>query len=290
MPEPAPTRRRDPLRPLLGAATCVFMSWILAQVLTPIGRSIAGEMVGLTVPLLLAAALGNSLCMAIYESGGLADLGLDWLPGSRRNLLTGIGLGAAAAALVILPTIPLGLASFERIANPDISWRATLFMPVLLFCGAMGEEIAFRGFPLQFLMRGYGTWASILATGALFGVAHLINPGASTLGIVNTALFGILFGGAVYRSRDLWLPIGMHFAWNLVLPFLGVDLSGLTIRVTGYKLVWKAGKLWSGGDYGPEASILTSAVVVLLALAVWKVPVTRGRTTLLDEPSEAPSA
>ena len=84
------------------------------------------------------------------------------------------------------------------------------------------------------------------------------------------------------RSRDIWLATGMHFGWNVVLPFLGVELSGLTIRVTEYRLVWKAGNIWSGGDYGPEASVLTSAVLVLLALAVWKVPVRRGWAYLLD--------
>ena len=104
---------------------------------------------------------------------------------------------------------------------------------------------------------------------------------------MNTALFGILFGAALLRSHDLWLPVGLHFGWNVDLPFLGVDLSGLTIRVTGYELVWKAGDLWSGGEYGPEASILTSAVLVLLVLRCGKFPsaeagricwITAGRT------------
>ncbi len=284
---PEPVKRRDPLRPLLGAATCAILYWALVQILLPVGRFMAGELVATTVPPLVAAAIASSLSMAIFESGGLADLGLDWITGSGRNLLTGIALGACAAMLVVLPTIPLGMASYQTIPNADISWRATLFLPVLLFCGAMGEEIAFRGFPLQFLMRGYGSWAAILTTGTLFGLAHGINPGATTIGLVNTGLFGILFGASILRSRDLWLPIGMHFGWNLLLPFLGVELSGLTIGVTGYKLVWKAGNLWSGGEYGPEASVLTSGVLVLLAVAVWKVPLARGRAVLLDEPPSA---
>jgi len=288
VPEPV-RKKRDPFRPMLGAATCAFLYWVMVQLLVPAGRFIAGEMVAITVPPLVAAAIASSACMAIFEAGGLADLGMDWLPGSGRNLLAGIGLGAASAALVILPALPLGLAHYQRLAHSDVSWRATLFMPVLLFCGAMGEEIAFRGFPLQFLMRGYGNWAAILTTGTLFGLAHSINPGATTLGLVNTGLFGVLFGAAILRSHDLWLPIGMHFGWNAVLPFLGVELSGLTIGVTGYKLVWNAGSLWSGGEYGPEASVLTSAVLVLLAAAVWKLPFRRGRATLLSGPRGGPS-
>jgi hypothetical protein len=56
--------------------------------------------------------------------------------------------------------------------------------------------------------------------------------------------------------------------------------------VTGYELVWKSGDLWSGGKYGPEASLLTSAVIVLLFAAVWKVPLQKGWLWLLDEPQD----
>ncbi len=131
-------------------------------------------------------------------------------------------------------------------------------------------------------MRGYGSWAGILGIGALFGIMHAGNPGATTLAVVNTAGFGVLFGAALLRTHDLWLPIGIHFGWNATLPFLGVGLSGLTIRVTDYELVWKAGNLWSGGSYGPEASLLASGVLLILFLAVWKIPVRKGRAYLLD--------
>jgi membrane protease YdiL (CAAX protease family) len=144
---------------------------------------------------------------------------------------------------------------------------------------------------LQYLMRGYGAWAAILGTGALFGLLHAGNPGATTMSTLNTTAFGIVFGFAVLRSRDLWLPAGIHFAWNTALPFLGVGLSGLTIKVTGYELVWSAGNLWSGGPYGPEASLLTSAVTVLLFVAVWKAPVVTGTAYLVPEtgPDALPS-
>jgi hypothetical protein len=182
------------------------------------------------------------------------------------------------------------MARFSALDHPDVSRRGSLFLPALLFCGAMAEELAFRGFVLQYLVRGWGVWPSLLATGALFGLMHNGNPGASWLSDLNTALFGVLFGYALLRSHDLWLPIGLHFGWNLALPFLGVELSGLTIRVTGYELVWNSGDLWSGGKYGPEASPLTSFVIALLFLAVWKVPVHRGWTWLLDEAEAEPES
>jgi len=108
--------------------------------------------------------------------------------------------------------------------------------------------------------------------------------------MINTAGFGVLFGVALLRSHDLWMPIGMHFAWNTILPFLGADLSGLTIRVTEYRLVWRGSDLWSGGKYGPEASLAASVVLLVLMGALWKIPVHRGKTWLLDLPNGDPSS
>jgi len=287
---PEPVKRRDPIRPILGAGTCALLYWVAINLTVPIGRFLGGELVAITVPPLIAAAISGALAMAIFESQTFGELGIAWRDGTGRNFLWGLGLGVGAAALVVVPALGFGLAHYETLQNADISWRATLFMPVLLFCGAAGEEIAFRGFFLQYLMRGYGAWAAILGVGAFFGATHAANPGATWLGLVNTGLFGVIFGGCLLRSHDVWLSTGLHFGWNVVLPLLGVELSGLTIRVTEYRLVWKAGNLWSGGEYGPEASILTSAVLILLALAVWKVPVRRGWAYLLDGPEPDGSA
>jgi hypothetical protein len=40
-------------------------------------------------------------------------------------------------------------------------------------------------------------------------------------------------------------------------------------------MAWTAGKLWSGGAYGPEASILASAAILALFVYLWKAPVRR---------------
>ncbi len=286
----APKRNR--LQPLIGSATCIFLYYVLLNILQAIVMPLGGHMIALTVPPLLAAAISSALAMAIFESRKLGDSGLTWRDGTGRNLAMGIGLGIAAAALAVLPAVALGLAHYHHSADADVSAGGALFTPVLLFCGALGEEIAFRGFVLQYLIRGYGRWAAIMVTAALFGVLHGGNPGATTMSTINTAGFGIVFGAAVLRSRDLWLPAGIHFAWNTSLPFLGVGLSGLTIKVTGYELLWKAGNFWSGGSYGPEASGVTSAVIVLLLIIIWKVPAKEGSAYLVaeSEPSALPSS
>ena len=90
------------------------------------------------------------------------------------------------------------------------------------------------------------------------------NPNSTLLGVGNTMLWGVLLGFAYWRTNALWLPIGLHFGWNVALPLFGANLSGFTMGVTGYALHWTDRCLWSGGDYGPEGSLLTTAIVIVL--------------------------
>jgi membrane protease YdiL (CAAX protease family) len=282
-PPDAPlVKRPDRVRALLAAGVCALLYWVTLNLIVSPIAFIAGRMVAVTLSTLLAGSISGALAMAIFESRKLTDIGLAWHNGAGRNVLLGIVLAAAGALLTVLPGLAVGMAHFETIPNADVSARAAFFTPLLLLCGAAGEEIAFRGFALQYLMRAWGAWAGICGIGALFGALHALNPSASTLGVLNTAGFGVLFGYALLRTHDLWLPIGLHFGWNATLPFLGVELSGLTIRVTRYRLIWTSGELWSGGAYGPEASLLATGVLVILFLAVWRMPVHRGSTYLLD--------
>jgi hypothetical protein len=80
----------------------------------------------------------------------------------------------------------------------------------------------------------------------------------------------------------LWLPIGLHFGWNFTLPLFGATLSGLKMKVTGYEMSWTAGSLWSGGEYGPEASVLTSVMLVALFVYLRTAPIRRQASPLTD--------
>ena len=101
------------------------------------------------------------------------------------------------------------------------------------------------------LVRMIGPALTLAATATLFGAVHMTNLNASPFGIANTAGFGIVLGYAFLRSGALWLPIGIHFGWNWILPAAGVNLSGFKIGITGYVLRWSVGDIWSGGAYGP---------------------------------------
>jgi membrane protease YdiL (CAAX protease family) len=215
-----------------------------------------------------AAALANAITVRIYERGRLADLGLGWTATSTREFFTGVVAAALAAMVILVGAIAAGAAHFERTAASEHPATSELFIAVVLLFGAVGEEMLFHGYAFQLLIRKLGAFATILPAGIVFGLAHATNPNATFIGIGNTMLWGILLGYAYLRSGALWLPIGLHFGWNVTLPMFGVNLSGFTLSVTGYTLEWRVRPLLSGGAYGPEGSVLTTVVVVALFLAV----------------------
>jgi membrane protease YdiL (CAAX protease family) len=218
-----------------------------------------------------AGVLANAIPVRIFESARLSDFGLGWTQGAwtqgaGRDLLNGLACGVGAALAVLAALLALGWAQFEA-APADPASAAVLSSALLLF-GAAGEEMMFHGYAFQLLVRHLGAFATILPAGMIFGLVHLGNPGSTLVGVVNTVLWGVLLGYACYRTGTLWMPIGMHFGWNVMLPLAGANLSGFTIRIMGYALNANAGGFWSGGVYGPEGSVLTTAAVAALFWAV----------------------
>jgi membrane protease YdiL (CAAX protease family) len=280
---PAP---RDRLRLFIEVAVYVILGWVAMSVAGWVAVSLGGYLVGITVAVLAAALFVNWLCLSIYERRPLADIGLHLCRASGENLLFGLAGGAASACLALAPGLLTGAAHWERTPGDNGGIGTFLFVAAFLAVGAAGEEILFRGYAFQLLIANVGPWATIVPVAILFAAMHSGNPNSSYLALANTAGFGVLFGYAFLRSRDLWLPIGLHFGWNFTLPAFGVNVSGLRMKMTGYELKWSAGSLWSGGDYGPEASILASLAMAALAVYLWRAPIRRQPSALLDPPGE----
>lgn len=275
----------DPLRVALQVGLYIFFFalflWLFA--LSPVA-SLIGAWMASALGTCIAAVATNVVTLRIYEGRELADIGFHWSPASAHNLIWGLA-GGIAGALVVLAS-PLAVRAASLQPGADAHLRIFFFVMVMLAFGAAGEEVLFRGYGFQVLLRTIGPYATILPVGVLFGALHAANPNADKLGLINTAGFGVLFGYAFLRSRDLWLPVGLHYGWNFTLPLFGASVSGIKIGVTGYELRWNARPLWSGGEYGPEASVLTSGVLLLLFVFLWKAPIRPQPNLLLDEPME----
>ncbi len=280
---------RDPVRAISQTGVFVLFYLIGITVLAMPLYWAGGQLVETTLTTFLGSILATVLCWKIYEEAPLPQLGL--APDRRgfRDLAVGVAVGAAGVALTLSPGLLLHRAQLVPATDGARATFGTgIFVTILILCGAAGEELLFHGFAFQSLMTGLGPFAAIFPVGVIFGLLHLGNPDATWLSAANTAGFGIVFGYAVYKTSALWLPIGMHFGWNIALPFFGTKISGITMRVTGYEMTWNAGTLWSGGSYGPEGSAVTSVALLLMLLFIWRYPFPRPVMDVSQQLSQEP--
>ncbi|MEJ7606036.1 MAG: CPBP family intramembrane glutamic endopeptidase [Bryobacteraceae bacterium] len=183
--------------------------------------------------------------------------------------------------------LALGFAAMERLPDQQFNPASTAFLTLALLFGAIGEEMLFRGYGFQIAIGAIGRIAAVVITSLVFGWAHSNNQNVSWLGLVNTIGFGVVLAYAFLRSGDLWLPIGLHFGWNWIFPLFGISLSGFTMEVTGYAMRWNVPELWSGGAYGPEASIPVCGVIVALLFFLYRAPVSSQIPPLAQPRQEA---
>ena len=76
-------------------------------------------------------------------------------------------------------------------------------------------------------------------------------------------------------TRNLWLPIGIHFGWNFLQgPILGLTVSGQSVDC-GWRLFRLHGTpLFTGGMFGPEGGLI-AGVVTLIGIAAVSIPMIR---------------
>ena len=206
------------------------------------------------------------------ESHRLASQGLPLAVGWRLQFLTGCGVGFVVVALAVAAVATFGKLTFTTTLSAHSLARVALVLLVLLM-GSLAEELIFRGYPFQRLVEAIGPGGAILVFSTLFALVHLMNPGASFWGLMNTVMIGVVLSLAYLRTRALWLPWGFHFGWNAALgllsglPVSGIRLFNVVVHTTA------TGPRWlTGGTYGLEASIPGAAVVIVALIIIWRAP------------------
>ena len=188
-----------------------------------------------------------------------------------RDLLAGMAIAGAAMAGVLIAE--LGLGAITTSAAGPSSLSSLLGLAALKLAFTFKEELMMRSLLLAgllLLLRGRAALAIGLSALA-FGCIHLTNPGASALSVLSNSMGGAIYGLAFVLAGNVWLPIGLHFAWNFVQgPLAGFPVSGLDAG--GLQQVHDLGPAWlTGGSYGPEGGLVGIAArfVVLALLLAW---------------------
>ncbi|MBL0211103.1 MAG: CPBP family intramembrane metalloprotease [Holophagaceae bacterium] len=142
---------------------------------------------------------------------------------------------------------------------------------------AVNEELLFRGYLFQRLMKGTGTWIALPLMGLWFAYAHWDNPGMGgsvrLWAMLNIFLAGLLLGLAYLKTQRLALPMGIHLGWNWAQgSLLGFGVSG-TMDTHGWVTpVFEGRPEWlTGGSFGLEASLPCALLcsLAILGLALW---------------------
>lgn len=229
------------------------------------------------------------LFLRALDRRSFRTLGLWFYAGWGRESLVGLGIGTA-----LVTTVVLGMALTQAVGYLGMNsatglWLGTLRSAGFLLIAAAFEEIVFRGYLFQRLVDSFGKLGAILILSALFGAGHMNNPSANALSMANTVLAGVLLSVAYLKTRALWMPILLHWTWNLMLgPIYSLPVSGT--RIGPGLLVAEIGSPeWlSGGAYGPEGSVILTAVctaaIIWLARTEAVVPSLAMQETLKSSP------
>ena len=190
------------------------------------------------------------------------------LPLKRLLPDTGLGLliGAGFMACVVGVIAATGCAS---IASAAFQWMELLTVFLFFLCIAVAEEVMFRGVLFRWIDERFGLWPALIVSSLIFGFMHILQPNATVWSSLAIAIEAGLMLGAAYKwTGTLWLPIGIHWAWNFVQGnVFGIAVSGSDAGPSFFRTTVQGPDIVTGGAFGAEASIV--AVVLGAALSAW---------------------
>ena len=265
---------------------CYLVLGVLAFLIIP---GVVGYVLLLNIPAYAAVPLSTIAAVATLYAfkkylGWYVENGEGLSFGGKARMM---GIGWAVSAVNFLAIIVcLFLCGYYRIVTVEFDVASQLSWLSLFLLVGVVEEVIFRGILFRLITDKWNIAVGLTTSSLLFGLAHLGNPGATLWAALAIALAsGWLFGMAYAYHQTIWVPIGMHWAWNyLEGGIFGCSVSGtpldyrplITPRISGTDLL-------SGGAFGPEASIICVAIGIGISI-VYTVLYIKKRKKLGAEP------
>jgi len=250
----------------------IALSLLAAAVVPESAQSNAWFQAGIILAGTGLAFLSYTLLYCWLEKRRMSELSL-------HKMLTHLALGLLMGAVLISLTVGVvALAGQVRITaiNPLAAIIPALAMALQ---SATIEELLFRGVLMRLLNTRFGSLPALIISALIFGGLHKMNPDATWISALAVAIeAGLLLGMAFLASGTLWLPIGIHFAWNFM-------QSGIySLRVSGMQLpdgllsTQISGPLWAtGGAFGVEQSAQAVVFCLIASAALYSIAKAKGR-------------
>ena len=162
-----------------------------------------------------------TLTLFVAKSNQVELFGPDW----PSPWTWGIALGYLALIAMrlnrALPRISPERKQRARLLLPE-DWSQMRVWILISILAGFSEECAYRG--LAFVAVGQQTgsrWTAVAICTVAFGVAHMLQ---GWRGVLGTALIALVFHGLVYLTQGLYLAIGVHIAYDLIIGFLAMRM------------------------------------------------------------------
>ena len=261
----------------LGVQLLLFLLWALG---IGVVWSITWALLGLPDLGFQALLMLNGVFTLVMAWGSVAPV-LRWILHWSWQALGWEGLawrkvarGAAEAGLVWLVITGLLLAT-KRVtwSAGTTTWRLFSMEMVSLLAGALAEEMVFRGLWLGALAARWPFWVAAGLSSGVFALFHVGNPAWSLRAALGIFIAGMVLALARDRTDGLAWPTGFHWGWNVFqglvwgFPVSGLGFHGL-LRAHLQGPDW-----WTGGAFGPEAGLVSWAVLVSFAYIRFRHPV-----------------
>jgi membrane protease YdiL (CAAX protease family) len=269
---PNQSRLRAGWRLLIQTILFFLFGIIVVVIAASLGIDIASIIFG-NILNLIATTASVYIARRWLDKMSFESLGLKLNQQALVDVLVGIGTAVVQMGLIFVAMLGLGWLRFEGFAwefdpiNVVVTGVLTFFIGFIIV--GWNEELLSRGYHLQTIASATNLFWGVVISSAVFGLLHLANPGASWVSTAGIFLAGIFFAYAYIRTKQLWLPIGLHIGWNFAegvvfgFPVSGSDIYALTrIEVTGPEI-------WTGGAFGPEAGLIVLPALVIGAVLIY---------------------
>jgi uncharacterized protein len=256
-----------------------------------------GQLLGMNEKIMMLASEGLFLisvtasvflCRWLFDRRSISSLGLKFDMWTFADLLVGIAIPLAMMGFIFMMMTLAGWLEFQgfawQVAPAKDIFVSLLFYFIFYILVGWTEELLSRGYHLQTLASGINLFWGVLISSSVFGVMHLGNPNSESKWMVSLGILlaGVFLAFGFLRTKQLWLPIGLHIGWNFFEgPVFGFPVSGmgggglLKVAVVGPDL-------FTGGKFGPEAGLIIIPGILLGAILIYIYTIHREHLKKID--------
>ena len=258
--------------------TRIMTGFFLVFIPLPLTMLILSKLVDRSARIVWPQLLAGAICLLAYrffvqriEKRPMVEFDRK---GAIRELGSGLLLGGLMASSLFAVLAATGVYRLDGFDGMNLEIVRRTATGLLI---GLHEEMLWRGILFGIIEQSAGSVFGLAGSAILFGLAHLSSEGATVLGIVNCIAAGVTLAAAYIVTRRLWLPIGIHIAWNLTIgQIFSAAVSGHGTE-PGLLRGSLTGPEWlTGGQFGVEGSIVSLLIDIVASTVLLWIATKRG--------------